>query len=288
MNKLGFGCVALTKQTFELDALEILELAYDSGITYFDTAPLYGQGYSEKILGKFIKEKRNNITVATKFGLGNLKHIYLPSRLALPLHSLKMKFKNEQEVEKKITTKPLPVPYRLIDKKAIEKSFEMSLRLLKTDRIDNYLLHEGLPAFLTDDALQYLLNLKEKKMVGNLGIASGSINLHNLKSVSEFDILQYEGNIPKAEESSIFEEHPLKTHIHHSVLKELNYLTPKKNQNKSLAGLLLLSRLIGHDANYVLFSTTKKDNLIDNLKVIRDNNHLNYLEIKAKIADALY
>jgi len=46
-----------------------LNAAWENGIRYFDTAPLYGSGMAEERLGKFLKEKkRNEFVVATKIG----------------------------------------------------------------------------------------------------------------------------------------------------------------------------------------------------------------------------
>ena len=51
-------------------AFEILQTAVDSGITFIDTADVYGMGRSEKLIGKFLKEKghRDDLFVATKIG----------------------------------------------------------------------------------------------------------------------------------------------------------------------------------------------------------------------------
>src|SRR5437867_2902058 len=69
VSALGFGCVSLTTHADRRDARALLDLAYDSGITHFDTARVYGQGQSEAILGEFIRDKRDRVTIATKCGL---------------------------------------------------------------------------------------------------------------------------------------------------------------------------------------------------------------------------
>jgi myo-inositol catabolism protein IolS len=48
--------------------------ALDSGITTFDTAEAYGEGYSERILAQALDDKRDQIVIATKVWAGNLKH----------------------------------------------------------------------------------------------------------------------------------------------------------------------------------------------------------------------
>ena len=52
----------------EQDALEILRNAAQNGVTFFDTADVYGDGRSESLIGKFLQEKPNDIFAATKLG----------------------------------------------------------------------------------------------------------------------------------------------------------------------------------------------------------------------------
>src|SRR3954449_5791318 len=66
---LGFGCAGLTARNDRPDALRLLESAFDEGITHFDIARLYGLGHAEAILGEFIQNKRDRVTVTTKLGI---------------------------------------------------------------------------------------------------------------------------------------------------------------------------------------------------------------------------
>ena len=52
-------------------AMEILHAATEGGITFFDTADVYGDGRSEKLIGKFLKQHQQKIYVATKLGRGS-------------------------------------------------------------------------------------------------------------------------------------------------------------------------------------------------------------------------
>ena len=61
-NQAGWGDVNDTEST------KALQLAYERGIQFFDTAANYGCGHSEKILGKALKNVRNDVLIATKFG----------------------------------------------------------------------------------------------------------------------------------------------------------------------------------------------------------------------------
>jgi aryl-alcohol dehydrogenase-like predicted oxidoreductase len=62
--QLGAGWGDVT----DADALGTLRAAYDSGVNFFDTADVYGDGRSETLIGKFIKEVKTPVFVATKLG----------------------------------------------------------------------------------------------------------------------------------------------------------------------------------------------------------------------------
>lgn len=54
----------------EDESLAILREAYDNGVTFFDTANVYGDGRSEQLIGRFLKESGQEVFVATKLGRG--------------------------------------------------------------------------------------------------------------------------------------------------------------------------------------------------------------------------
>ena len=67
---IGLGCWQLGAdwgQVSEADALTLLEASVDAGVTFLDTADVYGDGRSETLVGRFIKG-RGGLTVATKMG----------------------------------------------------------------------------------------------------------------------------------------------------------------------------------------------------------------------------
>src|SRR5690348_4468110 len=62
-NQLGWG------QIDEGEAIHAIHTALDAGITFFDTADIYGTGQSERIVGQALIGRRDQVLVATKFGL---------------------------------------------------------------------------------------------------------------------------------------------------------------------------------------------------------------------------
>ena len=63
MGGYGWGC------TQEEELIKTVQVAFDKGITFFDTADVYGLGNSEKILGNALGNRRKDVVIATKFGV---------------------------------------------------------------------------------------------------------------------------------------------------------------------------------------------------------------------------
>src|SRR5262245_19722222 len=73
VSEVGLGCWQLGGDAWgdvsEADALDVLRASADAGVTFLDTADVYGTGRSEEFIGRFLKEhKRERFFVASKFG----------------------------------------------------------------------------------------------------------------------------------------------------------------------------------------------------------------------------
>jgi aryl-alcohol dehydrogenase-like predicted oxidoreductase len=68
VSSLGLGCNNFGPRIGESEARAVVATALDSGITHFDTADLYGVGESERILGRCVRNVRDEIVISTKFG----------------------------------------------------------------------------------------------------------------------------------------------------------------------------------------------------------------------------
>lgn len=72
VSALGFGGMALTSAYGGLpadEALAVLNAAVDDGITLIDTANVYGDGTNEELVGRLLAKRRDEVVVATKFGI---------------------------------------------------------------------------------------------------------------------------------------------------------------------------------------------------------------------------
>ncbi|MEP7144203.1 MAG: aldo/keto reductase [Ferruginibacter sp.] len=288
VNNLGFGCVSLTLLPFEQAALRLLDTAYNEGITHFDTAPLYGNGYSEKIVGKFLKSKRNKVTVTTKFGLPPKGAKAIPVWLALPLNYLQKKIKDS---EKKTFSfgEPAIVHYRKIDILEVRQSFEKSIKSLQTGCIDYFLLHEALPAFLTDEAMHYLSTLKKNGDIGKIGIATSYVSIQQLQpsQLQLWDILQYENGLAY-QSDKLVEVYTHQTHFYHSVFKAAKGIRLNIFDTNNIAGILLVKAIKNNPSGKVLFGTSKIENLQRNLLALNSCSKMSITEINNSLEDALH
>ncbi|WP_211879870.1 aldo/keto reductase [Pseudarthrobacter albicanus] len=72
VSPLGFGGMALTPVYGEVDqseALKTLHHAVDAGVSFIDTADIYGGGGNEELIARLLEERRGEVQLATKFGL---------------------------------------------------------------------------------------------------------------------------------------------------------------------------------------------------------------------------
>ncbi|TVY07655.1 aldo/keto reductase [Paenibacillus cremeus] len=77
VSRMGLGCMGMSEfygQTHESESLETLHRALELGITFFDTADIYGfdehgMGANERLVGKGLKPHRSSVQIATKFGV---------------------------------------------------------------------------------------------------------------------------------------------------------------------------------------------------------------------------
>lgn len=71
VSSLGLGCMGMSMAygpASDADSLKTIQRAIDLGVTFFDTADMYGWGHNETLIGKAIKNKRDKLVISTKMG----------------------------------------------------------------------------------------------------------------------------------------------------------------------------------------------------------------------------
>lgn len=166
---IGFGAWAAGKVGWgEVDDDEVegaIRRAYELGITFYDTAPVYGLGHSEQVLGKVLKPVREHVIIATKAGL----------------------VWNEQGQFSVDVTK-----------ENIVREVESSLRRLNTDYIDLYQIHLSDPSGKTpvEETFETLNRLVEEGKIHYIGVSNFNVQqLVAAQSVSNIVSLQLPYNL---------------------------------------------------------------------------------------------
>lgn len=168
---LGFGTAGLLRIGSERERQNVLAAAFDVGITHFDTAPIYGLGESERALGRFLRGRRDRVTLTTKFGL---QVRGLTASLAFMQRSARFVLAHARSLRRGVARNAASL-YSRPDYRAdsVRKSLERSLRALGTNHVDLFLAHECSPDTLPDpELLDFLSRSREAGRIRAFGTAS--------------------------------------------------------------------------------------------------------------------
>lgn len=69
---MGFGCMGMSEfygERNDEQSMQTLERAFELGVTHYDTSNLYGRGHNELLVGRFVRDKRDRVVIASKFGI---------------------------------------------------------------------------------------------------------------------------------------------------------------------------------------------------------------------------
>jgi aryl-alcohol dehydrogenase-like predicted oxidoreductase len=136
---LGFGTGLLHHVNDPAAAVRLLREAHEQGITYFDTARLYGEGRCEGFLGAAFAHMRGEVILATKVGIlppARDLAIRVKAKAAATLRRL-------PPLRAIVPPPPVQLPeFGVFDPARMQASLETSLRELRTDHVDLLLLHE--------------------------------------------------------------------------------------------------------------------------------------------------
>jgi len=148
--------------TEENDSVNAIMTAYDLGVTSIDTAPAYGQGKSEEIVGEAIKSlPRDKIQILTKYGLR--------------WDTTKGKFYFDS---KDANGNPIKLN-KYAAKESIIKECEESLKRLGTDYIDLYQIHWADPTTSIQETMEAISQLIEQGKVRYAGVCNYDVKLMN-------------------------------------------------------------------------------------------------------------
>jgi aryl-alcohol dehydrogenase-like predicted oxidoreductase len=167
VSAIGFGCMSISANygpaADRSQGVEVIRAAHDKGVTFFDTAEVYGPYTNEELVGEALAPIRDKVTIATKFGFDNENGGVLNSQ---PKH--------------------------------IRRVVEESLKRLRTDRIDLYYQHRVDPNVPIEDVAAAVKELIKEGKVLHFGLSEASAKTirraHAVQSVTaiqtEYSLMQ--------------------------------------------------------------------------------------------------
>ncbi|MEQ8906653.1 aldo/keto reductase [Ekhidna sp.] len=160
ISPIVFGAWAIGGQAWggneDKDALEAMKKSYDLGISSIDTAPVYGFGHSELLVGKAIKEiGRDNLEILTKFGFN---------------------WKTEKG-EYQFPTSNGGKTYSYAGRDGVIQEVEDSLQRLGTDYIDLYQIHRPDATTPIEETMEVLKELQQQGKIRAIGVSNHTVEL---------------------------------------------------------------------------------------------------------------
>jgi D-threo-aldose 1-dehydrogenase len=301
---LGFGCSQLLGPKSRYEALRLLETAYESGIRHFDVARAYGSGDAEGVLGGFVGGRRDEVTITTKFGIQPLPAV--ANRRVL-LGAARRLMKASPTVRRFLGRQGARMVRRgAFSVEEARQSLETSLREMRTDYVDIFLLHDCAPEDCSPDLLDFLNSAVATGKVRTFGVGTSPENAAAIpRLAAEFaSVLQFEHGAlrPTVDEVDPAADRAVITHGALAGLGRLRrYLADNPDvrtrwsndvdadcgQDPILAALLIQYAVETNGRGPVLFSSTRVDNVVGNVAAVVDQNLSSRIDrFAALVADA--
>ncbi|WP_343504488.1 aldo/keto reductase [Alloyangia pacifica] len=161
--------------TEETASIAAIQASVDEGVSLIDTAPAYGQGLAEEIVGKALVGRRDKVVLATKCGL--------------VWHTTKGNHFFDYDGQ--------PV-HRYLGKDAIIHEVEQSLKRLRTDHIDHYITHWQDPTTPIEETMEALESLKAQGKIRSIGASNTTpTDIRAYLAAGQLDAVQEEYSMLK-------------------------------------------------------------------------------------------
>lgn len=256
VSRIILGCNSLSTLPTRRAAFRLLETAVQCGISHFDTARAYGQGYSERILGEFLVGQGSEFIVTTKCGRPDGRTSWIPTSLALPINTLRQYCNRSRPTAGSTTQNRRSHLGEKITRPFLEQSIEASLRSLRRSRIDVFLLHEQLPLQLDEGARGLIARLIADGTIGAFGTGTARATLESSFEIDDLcTVLQYDYSIRDGDR--LLRRFPALTHYHHSLFRQPRQASPPA---------ILCDALAANPRGKVLFGTRNCDHLRANVQ----------------------
>ena len=299
-SSLGMGCAYLNGGWEAAPGRRLVAAALDAGYRHFDTAPVYGSGTSEAVLGSALGAKRKSITIATKAGI-NRPHLSVRRQLLRLAATPVRKYLRELSHKAGSTLAATKPPGQAFTVEAVSRSALESLQHLRTDYVDLFLLHDPHRGDVTDELVAYLESQRRGGAFRAIGIASSPEEVSAIfrSYPGVFDVAQYSWSVLDASPPVMA---PVFTITHRAVMRAFAPMKAWLAQDQAAAERLSLAtgldmrdgRVLGqvllgaalaeNDRGLTLIGTRQRRRLLENAAVMRDDV---YIQAGARLVSAL-
>jgi D-threo-aldose 1-dehydrogenase len=289
LGHLGYGSSQLMGGITRRESIALLQTALEAGIRHFDTAPSYGYGHAESVVGEALRSKRDQVTIATKYGIRpprNQNLLGMARRLLLPI------VRGMPGVKSRLSGAARGLSSRArFSADELRISIDASLATMKTDYIDILLLHEAVVGDLNDELFEALERSVKEGKIRSFGVGSKAVAAADIyrREPRFCPIMQFEWSVLSGEKPV----HPGSFLITHRSLSD-NFvrlrawlsanpqvaLTWSRELELDVASGPVLARLMLAAARYanadgmILFSSRDPDNIRTNAQSMLENNDL--------------
>lgn len=193
-SRIGFGCAYLSPENARL-----LDVAFDAGVRHFDVARSYGRGFTEGLVGRFLRRHGDEVTVTTKYGILPPPNTRVVGALKGALRPLVRRLRRARAFDERIS-RSIAALYgkAAFSGEEARRSLAVSLKRLGRDHVDLLLMHEAEASDLGDPSLlQALLELREAQVIGAFGVGGLARRTRDLIAARpQFcDVLQHEWTV---------------------------------------------------------------------------------------------
>ncbi|MEW5685513.1 MAG: aldo/keto reductase [Pseudomonadota bacterium] len=168
---LGLGCSRLGSMTADqtpAQARVLLAAARDLGVNVFDTANIYAQGRSERLIGETVG-RAQDVCIVTKAGQVFPLKQRLLAPLRGPVSAILKRSKSAAAGLRAVRSHGLPRDYR---PEALSEAIEQSLKRLRRDQVEIFLLHSPRREHLADGAaLDAIQHIKQRGLARLVGVS---------------------------------------------------------------------------------------------------------------------
>jgi hypothetical protein len=276
--RIGFGCAGLMQSSSSRHRQRLLAEAFDQGIRHFDVARMYGLGVAESELGRFARTRREELLIATKFGIEPAQTAVRLARLQAPARALVGRLPTLREAVRRRTA-AFHQPHRY-DPATLNSSLEASLRELGTDYVDVFFIHGPAPGDAVDmaelgEALESLRDAGRVRAWGVAGDPDPCISL--IREASASTMLQIRDDILDEGLSRVPRDQVVITFgfLSGALARILGHVTDSVERRSRWAGvvgedcgrpevvasLLFQDALARNQTGTVLFSTTRPERI---------------------------